>query len=111
LLERNESKLRINPAPVMPIPSAREFVFEALGDSFQQVDPILAADREAIKGLTAYDDEYFARMWTKTGPIMEHRVSGAVTGVAALIVQAWTDAGKPPLPAEPAPRPPRPIRR
>jgi AcrR family transcriptional regulator len=111
LLDRYEAKLHVTPAPVMPIPNAREFVFAALGDSFQKVEPILAADREATHGLTAYDDEYFARMWTRTGPIMEQRLSGAMTAVAAFITQAWIDAGKPPLPAERPARAPRPIRR
>ena len=52
-----------------------------------------------------------ARKHEKTGPIMEKRISGAITGVASLITQAWTDAGKPALPVEPPPRPPRPIKR
>jgi len=111
LFDRYQTKLRIRPAPLMQIPSAREFIFATLGDSFQQVEPILAADREAVTGLTEYDDEYFARMWAKTGPIMEQRLAGAITGVAAIIRQAWVDAGRPPLPAEMGPRQPRPIRR
>jgi hypothetical protein len=75
------------------------------------VAPILTADLEAIKGREAYDDAYFDEMWKRTGPIMEKRLSGAVTGVASLIMSAWIDAGRPPLPVDPPPRPPRPIRR
>jgi hypothetical protein len=111
LFDRYQSKLHITVAPLTPIPNAREFIFATLADSFQNVEPVLAADREAIQGLTLYDDEYFARMWTKAGPIMETRVAGAVTGVASIITQAWIDAGKPPLPAETGARPPRPIKR
>ena len=73
--------------------------------------PILAADREATQGREFYDDAYFAKLYEKSGPIMEKRISGAITGVASLITQAWIDAGKPALPADAPPRPPRPIRR
>ena len=111
LFDRYQGKLKIAPAPLTPIASAREFMFSTLSDSFTQVDAILAADREAIVGRTLYDDGYFAKMFEKTGPIMEKRMSGAMTGVASMITQAWTDAGKPELPVDPPPRVPRPFRR
>jgi hypothetical protein len=111
LFDRYQDKLKIAPAPIGPIPDAREFVFATLTDSFSFVDPILAADREAIKGRELYDDQYFATLFEKTGPIMEKRLSGAITGVASLITQAWIDAGKPALPVDAPARSPRPIRR
>jgi zinc dependent phospholipase C len=111
LFDRYQDTLRVSPAPVTPIPNARALVFSTLTDSFTYVDAILAADREAIQGRTAYDDAYFAKMFEKTGPIMEKRIAGAITGVASLITQAWIDAGQPPLPVDPPPRPPRPIKR
>ena len=111
LFERYETKLRITPAPVAIIPNAREFVFATLGDSFQQVDTVLAADHDAVKGRTEYDDGYFSTLFEKAGPVMEQRMSGAVTAIASLITSAWTDAGKPALPADNPPRAPRPIRR
>jgi len=111
LFELYQEKLKIAPAPVAQIPNAREFVFATLADSFQQVEPILAADREAVKGRSDYDAGYFAQMFDKTGPIMEKRISGAISGVASLITSAWIEAGRPALPAEAPPRPPRPIRR
>jgi len=111
LFDRYRDRLRVAPAPATPIPNAREFVFSTLTDSFSYVDAILAADRDAIQGRTAYDDGYFAKMYEKTGPILEKRISGAITGVASLITQAWIDAGKPALPVDAAARPPRPIKR
>jgi hypothetical protein len=111
LFDRYQDKLKVAPAPLTPIPDAREFIFATLTDSFTFVDPILAADREAIKGRELYDDQYFATLFEKSGPIMEKRLSGAITGVASLITQAWIDAGKPALPVEAPARPPRPIRR
>jgi hypothetical protein len=50
-------------------------------------------------------------MTNRTGPILEARINGAINGVASLITQAWIDAGRPALPPDAAPRPPRPIRR
>jgi hypothetical protein len=111
LFDRYRDKLRISPAAVSPIAAPREFMFATLADSFQLVEPILAADREAVKGRTEYDDGYFAQMFDKTGLIMEKRLSGAVTGVASMITTAWTEAGKPALPPDAPPRPPRAIRR
>ncbi|HEX9365990.1 MAG TPA: hypothetical protein VF921_05150 [Vicinamibacterales bacterium] len=111
LFDRYQDKLKIAPAPLVPIPNAREFVFSTLTESFTFVDPILAADREAITGRDLYDDRYFATLFEKAGPIMEKRIAGAITGVASLITQAWVDAGKPALPVDAPPRPPRPIRR
>ena len=95
LFDRYQDKLQITPAPLTPIPNPREFLFSTLTDSFSFVDPILAADREAIQDRTLYDDGYFAKMFEKTGPIMEKRISGAISGVASLITQAWIDAGRP----------------
>jgi hypothetical protein len=111
LFERYQDKLKIVPGAVQQVPNPREFMFATLTDSFQLVEPILAADREAIKGRTLYDDGYFAQMFEKTGSIMERRISGAITAVASLITSAWIEAGRPALPADPPPRPPRPIRR
>jgi len=111
LFDRYQDKLRFTPGTLTTIPNAKEFVFTTLSDSFQLVEPILAADREAVKGRQAYDDGYFAVMHQKTGPIIEKRMSDAMTAVASLITSAWIEAGKPSLPVEPPPRASRPIRR
>jgi hypothetical protein len=111
LFDRMENRLHVTPAALQPIPNAREFVFATLTDSFKEVDAILAADKAAVQGRAAYDDGYFEVMATKTGPILEKRINGAINGVASLITQAWIDAGKPALPLDAAPRPPRPIRK
>jgi len=111
LFDRYQKKLKLAPPPVTPVPNAREFVFATLTDSFTSVEPILAADKEATQGREFYDDVYFAKLYEKTGPIMEKRIAGAISGVASLITQAWVDAGKPALPKQVPPRQPRPIRR
>ena len=111
LFDRYQDRLHLTPPPVVQVPSAREFIFNTLTDSYTFVAPILAADLEAVKGREFYDDGYFEELWKRTGPIMEKRISGAVGGVASLIASAWIDAGRPALPVDPPPRPPRPIKR
>jgi len=111
LFDRYRDKLTIVPGPLVPVPDVREFFFANLTDSFAAVDAVLAADRAAIQGREFYDDPYFAKLFEKSGPIMEKRLSGAITGVASLITQAWIDAGRPALPVEEPARPPRPIKR
>jgi zinc dependent phospholipase C len=111
LFDRYQNRLKVAPPPLTPIPSAREFIFSTLTDSFALVAPILDADREAARGRDFYDDAYFAAMSEKAGPIMDKRIAGATSGVASMIAQAWIDAGRPALPVEAPARPPRPIRR
>jgi hypothetical protein len=111
LFERYQDRLHVTPGPLVAVPSAREFVFRALTDSFRAVDGILAADRAAAQGRDAYDDEYFAKLFERTKPILEGRLSGAISGVASVITAAWEQAGRPPVPENPPPRPPRPIQR
>lgn len=111
LFDRYEADLHLSPPPVAYIPNAREFIFTTLTASYENVQPILDADRAAAEGRTLYDDEYFAQFFRSARPILEKRVSGAISGVASLITSAWMDAGKPALPADAPPRPPRPIRR
>lgn len=111
LFERYQDRLRVTPGPLVPVSSVRELTFAALTDSFQLVDAILAADRAAVQGKEEYDDQYFERLFERTRPILEKRISGAITGVASVVNAAWIQAGKPALPADAPPRAPRQIRR
>jgi len=111
LFDRFQGKLQLAPPPIVPVPSARDFIFATLTDSFSFVQPVLEADRAAAKGRDYYDDAYFAALFEKTQPILEKRIAGAISGVASLITQAWIDAGRPAMPVEAPPRPARPIKR
>jgi hypothetical protein len=110
LFERYQSRLRIAPRPVSMVENVRDFTFAALAESFSQVDALLAADRAAAAGRMAYDNEYFEKFFERAQPVMERRISGAITAAASVIASAWIQAGKPPLPAVAAPRPPRAVR-
>jgi hypothetical protein len=107
LFERYRRKLAVNPQPVTITADTRDFIFDTLAVSAGLVDPILAADREAIGTGDYYDDAYFDRFYTRTRPVLERRVAEATAAVAALVTRAWEEAGRPDLPTEPGRRTPR----
>jgi hypothetical protein len=107
LFERYSERLRITPPPLPPIRSVREFLFATLADSYQLSGAVLAADRAAVEGRAVYDDGYFDALLARTQPLLEKRLGQSISGVAAGIAAAWTEAGRPALPPDAAPRPPR----
>jgi hypothetical protein len=98
LFERFVSRLSIHPSAPARIDNIRDFVFDVLLHSNRLVDDVLAADKAAVSAKELYDDEYFDRLFERTSMILEAQISSAITATAAVIVQAWTDAGKPTLP-------------
>ncbi|HEY2432145.1 MAG TPA: zinc dependent phospholipase C family protein [Vicinamibacterales bacterium] len=111
LFDRYQSKLKLAPGSIVAVPNVRDFIFATLADSFSDVQPVLDADRAAAQGRVSYDEGYFDALVARIQPILEARVSTAITDVASLITQAWIDAGRPPVPVDAPPRQPRPIRR
>ena len=97
LFERFEGKLTVNPGPVSPVSNPRDAAFDVLLASYQLVDPLLRADKEASAGKDTYDDDYFDKFFAKVRPILEKRLADSVTATAAIIVGAWEQAGKPRL--------------
>ena len=111
LFDRSQERLNIAPGPLVPVTNARDFTFATLTESFQNVQPILDADRAAVAGRDEYDDAYFNLLLQKTRPILETRLSRAITNVASVITAAWVEAGRPALPADAPPRGPRKVRK
>jgi|SRR5665213_286083 len=111
LFERNESRLTITPGPLKAIPSPRDYAFDALLVSYQDVDALLKADKEAIGAKDAYDDQYFEALFTRLKPMLEERLSAAVTATASVIVSAWEQAGRPSLTASVTTRAPQKVQR
>lgn len=97
---RYQAQLTIRPAPPILVPNAADFVFDALLKSFTFVDPILKADRDAVRGREEYDDVYFDRFYRQVRPILERRLNDSMTAAASMIVTAWEKGGKPELPLE-----------
>jgi hypothetical protein len=110
LFERYKDRLKLTPGKLVPIDNPREFMFTTLTQSFPYVQPVLDADKAAVAGREIYDDEYFASFFAKVQPILERRLSDSITYTAAMIADAWQDAGRPALPLD-APRTPRKVRR
>jgi hypothetical protein len=100
LVEKFESRLMLRPSAPKQVPSVRDFVFDALLTSHRQVDAILKADTESIAGKDTYDGEYFERMFARARPILEERLSAAITATASIILTAWEQAGRPQPPLE-----------
>jgi hypothetical protein len=97
LFERFASRLTLTPAAPKAFASARDFAFELLLASNQQVDALLRADKEAIGSRDTYDDVYFEAFFTRVKPMMEQRLSAAISATASVIITAWEQAGRPNL--------------
>ena len=95
LFERNESKLHVNPAAPKGISDARAASFDALLASYQLVEAVLKADRDAIAGKDTYDDEYFDKFFSAVRPVLEQQLGASITSTASMIIGAWELAGKP----------------
>ena len=111
LFERFESRLTLTPAPPKLITSPRDFAFDTLLTSYQRVDALLKADKEAIGTKDSYDDAYFEAFFSKVKPMMEERLSLAITATASVLVSAWEQAGRPSLTGPSTPRPPQKVQR
>ena len=103
LFERYRSSLRIRPTPMRLSKPPREFIFDTLIVSAGLVDPMLAADREAIGAGEVYDRAYYQRFFAKARPTLERRLSEAIAATAAVITHAWEEGGKPSLDEVPRP--------
>ena len=111
LFVRYGRQLKIQPPPLRSIPNVRDFIFESLLEGYQNADAVLAADREAIGTGDTYDDRYYDAFFAKIKPVLEKRLSQAISGVASVITSEWERAGRPALPVNPPPRPPAQRRR
>jgi hypothetical protein len=107
LFVRFQKQLVISPGPLTPINHERDFIFETLLESSQLVAGVLAADKDALGDRDVYDDQYFETFFARTRPVLERRLSEAITAVASIITSAWEQAGKPSLSATPPPRIPQ----
>ena len=106
---RFASRLTYAPAAPRPILETRDATFEALASGAMLVEGLLAADRRAAEGRTEYDDGYYEAFFTAAQPVLERRMSEAITAVAGIILGAWEQAGRPDL-TSPLPRPAQKIR-
>jgi hypothetical protein len=97
LVSRFRGQLVFSPSPARPLTAPRDVLFETLRESAKLVDGLLKADLEAVGSRTEYDDGYYAEFFKPSKPVIERRVSEAMTAVAGLIAGAWEQAGRPDL--------------
>ena len=95
LIERFESRLTLKPAAPKPMTNPRDTAFDVLLESYLLVDPILKADTEAVAGKDTYDDDYYEKFFIRVKPVLERRLSEAITATAGVIIGAWAEAGRP----------------
>jgi hypothetical protein len=95
LVERFESRLVLKPAPPKPMTNPRDTAFDVLLESYRLVDAIVEADTDAVAGKDTYDDDYYEKFFTRIKPVLERRLSEAITATASVIIGAWTEAGRP----------------
>lgn len=95
LFDRYESRITIAPPPVVPVPAADAAAWEVLLESYRQVEPLLKADKEASEGREFYDDVYYDRFFALVRPMLERRLSAAISATAGVITGAWVQAGRP----------------
>lgn len=100
LVLRARNRMTLAPVTIRPIGNITEFVFDRLAESEALAASVLAADRAATEGRDFYDDGYFAAFAKGAQPIAERRVADAASSVASVIVAAWTEAGRPPMPVK-----------
>lgn len=110
LFERNRTRLSVSPAVPHPVTNPRDFMFDVLLASNRLASGVLAADRKAAESREFYDDVYFEAFGAESLPILERRLNDSITAVAAVVIGAWEQAGRPKVPTE-LPRTPRRIRR
>ena len=97
---RHRAVLRLTPVKIRPISDVKAFIFEQLVEGESLVTGILDADRASAAGREFYDDAYYASFFKGSRAVLERRLSEAASGVASVIVAAWTEGGKPPLPVK-----------
>lgn len=110
LFERNRAAITVAPAAAHPVTNPRDFMFDALLASNRVTASVLAADRKAAQGREFYDDQYFEAFKAEALPGLERRLNDSITAVAAVVIGAWDQAGRPAVPTRLA-RTPRRVRR
>jgi len=110
LIKRLRPTFKPAPVTIRPVGDIIEYVFARLTEGEALVETVLAADRAATQGREFYDDAYFQAFAKGARAVAERRVAESASAVASVIVAAWTEGGKPPMPVKTTSTPAR-IRR
>lgn len=102
LVLRHWSQIAHPSLVITPIADIKTFAFDNVISGARLSRAVLDADRKAAivknaAGQSVYDDAYYARFFRDIRPVLEDRLSASASAIASVLVQAWTDAGKPRL--------------
>jgi len=111
LVDRYRGRLTIEPRPLAPVRTPRDFIFDRLLENTRVVPAILKSDLDAIGTRDVYDEAYYDAFFAANRPLLERRLAETMAAMAATIAGAWEAAGRPAVPAEPPPLPPQRRRR
>jgi hypothetical protein len=107
LFERNRTRIKVAPAAPAAVADPRDFMFQTLLGSNQLAEGVLQSDRKAAQGREFYDEGYFAAFADQQLSVLERRLNDSITAVAAIVIGAWEQAGRPAVPVERPAREPR----
>jgi len=105
-LYRASTVLPASFAPVT-IREPRRFVFGEIIASYDLVDDVLKADRDAVTAVKALRHDYYKEMEQRVGALARQQMSHATATTLNLWYTAWVEAGRPQLPTS---APPAPVR-
>ena len=89
--------VRPNDAQLVPDPTDR--AFEDCLTAHSWIQAILLADRRAHGELPDYTDDYYDRFYNTAGALVIRQLSEASTEIGSYWLSAWSNAGKPSMPA------------
>jgi hypothetical protein len=89
----------VHPNGAAYIRDPTDHAFEMCMSAHSWLENVLLADRRARQGLADYTDDYYDRFYSQAGAVLIRQISDAATDVGSYWLTAWTNAGKPALPA------------
>jgi hypothetical protein len=98
LVDRYSSFFPMRPNDAVFIDDPTDHAFEACLSAHSSLESILLADRDAHRGKSTYNDEYYDHFYSQTAATLIRQLSSAATDVGSYWLTAWKNAGSPPLP-------------
>lgn len=99
LVDRYSLFFFVHPNAAANIRDPTDHAFEMCMSAHSWLENVLLADRRARHGLADYTDDYYDRFYSQAGAVLIRQISDAATDVGSYWLTAWTNAGKPALPA------------
>ena len=98
LIDRYSSFFPMRPNDAVFVSDPTDRAFEACLSSHSWLETILLADRNARRGESSFNDEYYDRFYNQAAAILIRQLSDAATDVGSFWYTAWKNAGSPQLP-------------